>query len=675
MKRVIILFLILSISLALNSCKAERAVNSEGYSRNTYSIDVKYDSRNRTMTGSEILNYINKNKMEELYFHLYPNVYKEKETAPEFSSIPKSYPSGFNEGYINIESVKINGSKVTYAVEGSLLRAEIPKNMKQKDSLKVQIAFNSLLPDAKTRYGKYEGLTHSSYWYPILAVYDENGWDKAAFHPIGESSYSEAADYIVKITLPQNEIIAATGEKIGERTASPGYKTITYKESNIRDFAWFSSAGFKVIEKESNGVTYRYYYVDEGNVDYKEVLEQSISIFDFYNNKFGAYPYKQFNIVNTKLSTSEFPEAITITDANLGDSNKLRLAFAHEIAHQWWYLTVGNNQYKEPWLDEALASYSMHLYNESLYGDISTKIDIIERYPEKSHGIPINSPVNKFEAMSDYGDVVYKWGSIALNELSNKIGKTDFYKVLNGYYNEYKFKNAETADFLGEIEKAADKETAEWFNNILNIDKHEAVPKKQREALQAQIMNEEEAKLESGQMLAFQRMRYGEKILYQAIEAHSFTEIQKYEGLMPILKLQAVDGLELDFINIVPDYEALKRWAKDGYGKKNYSIQDTKDIGACVYSYGSYGSGEDIRIFILPTTSVIEINKQYDFLIANGKKLTENPSIYIYSNDKSASAAYELEYKGNKFRIIILTHNKEKIKSIAEDVHKGLVKK
>jgi hypothetical protein len=457
MKRPFLFIMICLMIAVLSACQTREALNVKEPARNTYSINLEYDPDNRTMEGNETLIYINNHKTKELYFHLYPNSYKDKNTSPEFISIPDSYPNGFNEGYIHITDVKINDTAVFYKVDESLMKIEVPAAMRQNTSFKVQIAFNSLLPDAKTRYGRYEGLTHCAYWYPILAVYNESGWDKTGFYPIGESTYSEVADYIIKITLPKNEIVCATGEKVEEKNIFfNNKKTVTYKEDNIRDFSWFSSAGFKLVEQENKGVLYRYYYTNENNDSPKEVLEQSMKVFDFYRDKFGNYPYKQFNIIKTETSTSEFPQAITITDANLKNSNLLRLALSHEIAHQWWYLAVGNNSYKEPWLDEALASYCTHLYSSSLFGDIVRKIDTAERYPDKAYGVPIHSSVAQFKTMSEYGDVVYNWGSIALDELYSYDFITTNGKKLSKdsdiYY--YSNQNAEGAAYDLECKKA-----------------------------------------------------------------------------------------------------------------------------------------------------------------------------------------------------------------------------
>ncbi len=673
MRRLLLIIFILSMALVINGCDKEKPVSVEASGRNSYNIKVDYDAANRTLKGTEKLVYINKNKTVELYFHLYPNVYKEESTAPEFNSIPESYPAGFNDGYIDINTVKINGEKADFQVEGQLLKLELAPALQQSEAFAVEISFQSKLPEAKTRYGKYQGLTHCSYWYPILAVYDEKGWNTASFYSIGESSYSETADYLVSITLPKGETVAATGNLVREKNKGFNKKTVTYEESNIRDFAWFSASDFKVAKKEMNGITYCYYYQGLENRDEQAVLGQCTAIFDFYGKQFGIYPYKQFGIVKTQVATSEFPELVTITDANLKDGNILRMALAHEIAHQWWYLAVGNNQREEPWLDEALASYSTHLYNESLFGDIATQIDVIGRTPTQLYRLPIDSSVEQFKIMGDYGDVVYNLGCIALNDLRDKIGKANFDRVLSRYYKENLFKNAKTEDFIKTIEEISGQENAVWFGNLLTTSEHPSMTKNQTEAVQSKVMDEEQKNLKSGEMYTFFRATYGEKTLYQSIHADSLEDMHPYEGLMPILKLDALGGEPLSFIDLGPDYKALERWAKEGYGKKFYTIQRVADLGGCAYFYGESSGNPTIWAAIFPMKSSTELVEIYNNIVSKGTAITDGLNIVIYSFDTGGAAAFELNYKDNRFGVVIINTDKNiEIEPVVRQVYENL---
>ncbi len=46
----------------------------------------------------------------------------------------------------------------------------------------------------------------------------------------------------------------------------------------------------------------------------------------------------------------------------------MEILVAHEVAHQWWYQIVHNDPVNMPWLDEALAEYSVKIYSERLHG-------------------------------------------------------------------------------------------------------------------------------------------------------------------------------------------------------------------------------------------------------------------------------------------------------------------
>lgn len=675
MKRLLMIIFIWSLALFINGCEKEVPVTASDSSRNSYTIKVEYDAQNRTLKGNENLLYINKDKTQELYFHLYPNAYKEEGTSPEFNSILNSYPSGFNEGYIDIIQVKINGNKVEYSIDGQLLKLGLPAELVQEEVLKVELSFQAKLPDAKTRYGQYEGLTHCAYWYPLLAVYDERGWDTASFYPIGESSYSETADYLVSITLPREETVAATGQLVSEKKQGLGKKTLTYKETEIRDFAWFSAKDFKVTEIEAGGIIYKYYYQDEKEGDSAAVLEQCVAVFDFYNKQFGRYPYKQFSIVKTQVATCEFPEIITLTDSNLKDFNMLRLSVAHEAAHQWWYLAVGNNPRQEPWLDEALASYSTHLYNESLFGDIATRIDILERIPANSYDLPIEASVEQFKSMSDYGEVVYNLGSIALNDLRQKIGRDTFDKVLSSYYQENLLKNAETDDFLKILEELCGKDAADWFQGMLAAKGHPFMTQQEKLKAQSSIVDEERNKLKSGEMYAYVTMKYGEKILCQPIELYSCQDVRAYEGLMPILQLNAIQGEALKLINVVPDDQVLEGWAREGYGKKSYDIQRPEELGACAYLYGEpQGVNYAITVMAFPSNSENVLSKSYENILSTGNRSEDGRNIYFYKDEKVAAAAYELDYKGNPFRVIIINSGRHttEIEPVAKQVYENL---
>jgi aminopeptidase N len=69
--------------------------------------------------------------------------------------------------------------------------------------------------------------------------------------------------------------------------------------------------------------------------------------------RFGPPPFGSINLARLPISGGgiEYPGAIMLLD----DS---RVVTVHELAHQWFYAMVGNSQARDPWLDEAFATFA-----------------------------------------------------------------------------------------------------------------------------------------------------------------------------------------------------------------------------------------------------------------------------------------------------------------------------
>jgi len=146
---------------------------------------------------------------------------------------------------------------------------------------------------------------------------------------------------------------------------------------------------------------------------------------------------------------------------------------AHEVAHQWWYSMVGNDQVNVPWLDESLTNFSTVYYYEYAYG--RTRADLVfKNFVERSYqnakaegrdGI-VYQPVEAF-APKDYGPIVYGKGAVFFYELREKLGHAVFLDVLRAYLEDRKYKLATPDDLLRVAEQVSGQELddfyAEWI--------------------------------------------------------------------------------------------------------------------------------------------------------------------------------------------------------------------
>lgn len=458
---------------------------------NEYIIYAVLDTDNNVLTAEQQVTYVNNDDAElpELYFHIYPNAFKKKETAPFlFDDFSKAYARGFNPGYSDIISVEVyngqNRETLEYSLQGegeTILRVKLPEPLQPKEKITLGLEYKIVIPPAGERFGYGEININMGNWYPVAAVYDDDGWNLDKYYSVGDPFYSDASNYVVNIKAPKEYIIAASGSLTVEGIEDE-YKSWRFDAKNMRDFAFVASDRFKVEEdKAGNTIVKSYYYEGHENKG-KEALRYGKRSIEIFNDSYGKYPYPVYSIVETEFpSGMEYPGLVYISTKYYNDaysSDTLLYTTVHETAHQWWYGVVGNDQIDEAWLDEGFATYSEGVFTEKEYGisngnlyyeylEESAKEDIKSR----AYDGVILKPLNRFNDWSDYGPAVYTGGAMLLNEIRRQVGDQVFFEILQTYYEEFSFKNATTGDFLRVCENVSGKEFGDLFDKYLSSTK------------------------------------------------------------------------------------------------------------------------------------------------------------------------------------------------------------
>ena len=184
--------------------------------------------------------------------------------------------------------------------------------------------------------------------------------------------YSEYGRFDVRITVPKNYVLAATGvlqnedekkwliekslknEEIGEIQSAAEFKTLQYIQDSVHDFAWFCSKQFnvkkgEVVLKSGKKVDTWLFAknVNDKGVDY---ANEAIK---YYSEHLGEYPYTLAQVVITPLLAGGGMEYPTITNCIGID----RTTIIHEVGHNWFYGILGSNEREYPWMDESLNTY------------------------------------------------------------------------------------------------------------------------------------------------------------------------------------------------------------------------------------------------------------------------------------------------------------------------------
>jgi len=166
-----------------------------------------------------------------------------------------------------------------------------------------------------------------------------------------------------------------------------------------------------------------------------------------------TYPYETLIILSSPLAripvSMEYSGLFTL--AQMGGGASEEGTMYHEMAHQWFYCLIGNNENAEPWLDEAFAEFAHTLYWESLVDTESSALRwryFMEVAYIHEAGNPINVP---YDEADNYTNLFYSKGAYFLKELMDAIGKDEFLSILYEYCETYAFGFATTEGFLNLI--------------------------------------------------------------------------------------------------------------------------------------------------------------------------------------------------------------------------------
>ena len=455
------------VFLCLNS------IAQEDEPRSSYKMELSYSPDTHILTGSEEVTFVNnyENMFTYLYFHLYPNAFREGATNPVVSIAEEDmvYVDGESYGNITIISVKCGEQSLEYNVEGqdsNILRVELPSEIYPDESITLTIEFETLLANINHRLGYGNNTTNFGNFYPILCVYEDGvGFKTDLYHSNGDPFYSECADYEVSITYPSSFTLASSGEVLS-REGNDNTTTAKIKGDKIRDFCFVLSEIFDSLTSQVGDTKVTYYgYNGDNTLQY--CLDVSVDALNTFNELFGEYPYSNLNVVKTNFvhGGMEYPNLVYISDDI--EQDDLAYVIVHEIAHQWWYGVVGNDEYSHAWMDEGLTEYSTLLFfeNNSKYG---YNIDEMLSNATQSYKtfVKVYSSVNgdvdtsmernlaEFATEPEYVQCTYTKGLLMFDAIRESVGNRKFYKALKNYYKDYEYKNASPAEMIASFSKS-----------------------------------------------------------------------------------------------------------------------------------------------------------------------------------------------------------------------------
>ncbi|MBS1565288.1 MAG: M1 family metallopeptidase, partial [Bacteroidetes bacterium] len=286
-------------------------------------------------------------------------------------------------GYQKVKWVKVNGIAQTLKEHETILEVMLSKPILPHSTVTLDMEFDAQVPLQIRRSGRDNpntGVRYSmSQWYPKLCEYDYEGWHPTPY--IAREFYGVWGDYDVKITIDKKYLVGGSGylqnaaqigygyETAGTKAVQPAGNTLTWSFSapNVHDFVWAADPEFRHLSKRAaNGtminviynrdtrfltqkfealaatVKSRYEndvdkYIADWDRQWSTLLDAAVTVLPFIEQKFGAYPYKQYSFIHGGDGGMEYPMATLLNGPSLGT------AF-HEWMHSWYRMMMGTNE-------------------------------------------------------------------------------------------------------------------------------------------------------------------------------------------------------------------------------------------------------------------------------------------------------------------------------------------
>ena len=580
-----------------------------------YQIDARFDAKQHTLDATEVLTYRNLTgqPQDTFPFHLYLNAFQptstfmkeERRNRPDFKLKDKYKASA------EVKSLEVVGmgdltSQIKFVApddgksdDRTVFQVTLPRPIAPNESVQFRIVFHDQFGQVFARTGYKRDFIMGVQWFPKIGVWWQGAWNCHQFHANTEF-FADFGTFDVKLTVPQNEIVGASGIQLDEVKNADGTKTLTYRGEDIHDFAWTAQPNYHVVEDTFNGsmgIVKIRLLLQPDHIDqaarHLRIMQETMKRFDLW---YGPYPYKQITVVDPadlRAGGMEYPTLIT-GDTTWWMPEGLRLmeiVVEHEFGHQYWYAMVATNEFEDAWLDEGINSYTECKILDDIFGEDKSEMDLwglteSDDASQRNSYLPAADldPMSRFAYQyisgSSYGDITYGKTATVLLTLEKVIGEETLKRAIRTYFMRYRFTHPTKEDFLKTVEEVSGQNLGWYFDQAV---------------YGTQVLDYEIRRADSDRLDWYlkdpPKEKKGETVYRTQVQVH-----RKGDFVFPVEVLIRFDNGE----SVTEHWDGKDRWVRYTYDKKAKLVSAQIDPGTAVVLdrnlfNNSYVQEEDTR--------------------------------------------------------------------------------
>ncbi len=462
-----------------------------------YRIEATLDPVRHTVAGTQKLTWRNRSaaSVRSVYLHLYMNAFQNGASTfmTEMRLAGTAPEVGDGEwGHIELRSVTQGGAKVGWSFvhpdggpesDHTVVRLDLPVPVAGGASTTIDMDFLTQLPKVVSRTG-YVGSFHLvAQWFPKIGVLELAGergataprWNVHEFHADSEF-YADFGHYDVKLKVPSDYTVGATGERQGAPVSAGGMTTHHYVQGDVHDFAWTADKRTAApltgswSEAGSAPVAITVLYPPDMAASAAPTLAAARASLSYFARTLGPYPYRTLTVVipphkAIDAGAMEYPTFFTTAgwtryQPGSAEAFELDLLTYHEFGHGYFFGILASNEFEEPMLDEGLTEFwTNRLMRErkaqfrlGLSGLAQAGFDPgFAPFDLQRLGTPRERPAdplghNAYERRLGIGPV-YSRTATMLRDLEEQLGQATMERAFKEYYRRWKFRHPGIGDF------------------------------------------------------------------------------------------------------------------------------------------------------------------------------------------------------------------------------------
>ncbi len=484
-----------------------------------YNIDVRLEADTRKLFGKQVLIWHNQSSdvITELQFHLYLNAFRNSESTfmkESGGQLRGHYIEKGGWGFSEVKKIAVVYDKdllhrlrdvhpseapelLAQAVEvteqmqfiqpddsnvhdQTVFRIPLPRPLPPGEFIALHIDFLAQLPTPPfARTGAKEEYFMIGQWFPKVGVYIDGKWNTHQFHANSEF-FADFGVYNVWITVPEKNIVGATGVEVSVTKNGDGTATHFYHAEDVHDFAWTTSPEFVEFKGQTHDTKIRVLMQPDHAQQGRRHVEAAILSIEYFQHFYGDYPFPNLTVVDPRRGAMgsagmEYPTLITAGTV-YGMPERLRLpelVIIHEFGHNYWYHLLASNEFEESWLDEGINTFSEIEIMNDLYGPAGDMIDLLgvklntqqfhrARYISGYDRDPTIRRAWEYYSTGSYATNSYSKPGLILITLKNYLGEQAMGEIMRTYFVRWRFKHPKSQDFFDIVNEVAGQDMS-WF--------------------------------------------------------------------------------------------------------------------------------------------------------------------------------------------------------------------